>query len=145
MEELLTLQESHSEEEPEDDPDRWKVKSQPLSEYFESLSKGKASEDDSEEEEQVEEVLEAEEDMEMTEEKPGWDVADESEVIDYIEDTFYPDTPREEEILVAEETKKRRNEQKANRYYLRFSVKQTRIIMPKCVCALFRRMTQSIP
>lgn len=106
MEELLTLQESHSEEEPEDDPDRWKVKSQPLSEYFESLSKGKASEDDSEEEEQVEEVLEAEEDMEMTEEKPGWDVADESEVIDYIEDTFYPDTPREEEILVAEETKK---------------------------------------
>lgn len=66
MEELLTLEESYSEEEPEDDPDRWKVKSQPLSEYFESLSKGKASEDESEEEEQVEEVLEAEEDMEMT-------------------------------------------------------------------------------
>ncbi|CEI83905.1 hypothetical protein J18TS1_01410 [Oceanobacillus oncorhynchi subsp. incaldanensis] len=106
MEELLTLEESYSEEEPEDDPDRWKVKSQPLSEYFESLSKGKASEDESEEEEQVEEVLEAEEDMEMTGEEPGWDVADESEVIDYIEDTFYPDTPREEEILVAEEPKK---------------------------------------
>ncbi|MFS0751297.1 stage VI sporulation protein D [Oceanobacillus sp. 1P07AA] len=53
----LERTEENKDEDSNDDPDRWKVKSQPLSEYFQSISEAEASpEDDDYEEEFVEET-----------------------------------------------------------------------------------------
>ncbi|MCT1903380.1 stage VI sporulation protein D [Oceanobacillus sojae] len=101
-EQTTSEEQTVSEEQTEDDPDRWKIKSQPLSEYFQSLSEAEVSE----EEEQLEEELEIVEDIvstEETEEESDWDTTDESEIIDYIEDTIYQDTPRDEEITESKE------------------------------------------
>ncbi|WP_080874225.1 stage VI sporulation protein D [Oceanobacillus timonensis] len=116
-EELTSAEQITSEEEPvsevqDDDPDRWKIKSQPLSEYFQSLSEPTFTEEETEEEaeypeEKILDVNEAGEselidDVEEIEEEAGWSGTDESELIDYIEDTVYSDTPREQEITDVE-------------------------------------------
>ncbi|GIO21777.1 stage VI sporulation protein D [Oceanobacillus sp. J11TS1] len=91
----------------EEDPDRWKIKSQSLSEYFQSLSKSEETEKKETDVEECEEVKKKEKKVEQTEEieddELSWDVDDESEVIDYIVDTAFPDTPREEEIAMEKE------------------------------------------
>ncbi|GEN85525.1 stage VI sporulation protein D [Oceanobacillus sp. FSL W8-0428] len=114
-EQTVSEEQTTVEKQAEDDPDRWKIKSQPLSEYFQSLSEAKVSEEEKDDEEQMDEQLEMVEDIisieetdekEDIEEESGWDITDESEIIDYIEDTIYQDTPRDEEITESEETEK---------------------------------------
>ncbi|GGP13626.1 stage VI sporulation protein D [Oceanobacillus neutriphilus] len=110
-EEIVSEEQTTLEGQTEDDPDRWKIKSQPLSEYFQSLSEAKVSEEETDDEEQIEELLEMVEDIvpvEETDEKEdieesGWGITDESEIIDYIEDTNYSDTPRNEEAVETNE------------------------------------------
>ncbi|WP_040981692.1 stage VI sporulation protein D [Oceanobacillus jeddahense] len=115
-EQTTSKEQTETEEQVEDDPDRWKIKSQPLSEYFQSLTELQGSEEQTEDEDQAEEELEiveeneAVENVEETEEESGWDVTEETELIDYIEDTVYSDAPREEVIIEAVEPEKERIE-----------------------------------
>ncbi|MFD1065399.1 stage VI sporulation protein D [Oceanobacillus locisalsi] len=119
-EQITTEEEPVSEQQDENDPDRWKIKSQPLSDYFQSLSEATISEEETEEEKPEEENLEMDdtaesvliEEVEGIEEETGWSGTDESELIDYIEDAVYSDTSREEEIteVVTQEKEEARSE-----------------------------------
>lgn len=95
----------------EDDPDRWKVKSQPLSEYFQSLADNTDEEEEEEMEEEENEETEYPDEVEMPDEEELFIVDDDEPVLNEMEmvnqpnEVIYTEPPRDEgkEIITEEE------------------------------------------